>query len=172
MLIILEGPNGSGKTSVRDALIVKTGCTRIYHRDPPEPGRSALIDHTADLQLYDPDSGEVIICDRWHLSEAVYGRLDRDGCGLSPMEWATVEAFLARLKAVVVFCTADVETLLHRLLIKGEDAKIERCQQEFDLYEEAPGWTNLPVAVVDTTTMSPDDIAARIVDWIGSLESK
>ena len=120
MLIILEGPDGAGKSTVAGELVKLLGSeTEILHRGPPT---SHLLDeYETPLLSYTPGSGRHIVCDRWHVGEWVYpevvGRVSQADGAL----WAHIELFLRAKGAIVVFMDATVLTLKERLASRGED---------------------------------------------------
>jgi hypothetical protein len=75
-LIILEGPDGAGKTTLARSLVAN-----IQLRDPGStvelfkcgpPSRHPLDEYVTPLLTYQPGSKHHVICDRWHLGETVY----------------------------------------------------------------------------------------------------
>lgn len=100
-MIIFEGANGMGKTTMAHAL-----CDLIdgeyVHRGPPES--SALTEYVAPLAWYDTGCGKNIILDRWHFGEMVYGPSRRGKCLIDEQMYIDINEFLARRGAVVVYC--------------------------------------------------------------------
>jgi thymidylate kinase len=161
VLILLDGANGAGKTSVADVL--KNAYDFTVLRQLPPEDRHPLTESTAGLARYHPGTALHIVCDRWHMSERVYGKLDRGRCGLSPIEWAAVESFLIRLGAFGCLCQARVDTLVARLEARGEVAVPERLLAEHLSFEKAITWSRVPWVVANTEKASPERIAEALV---------
>lgn len=122
MIVIFEGPDGSGKTTLAREVADKTGATYI-HAQAPE--RHPLVEYTAPL-----DPNEDYVLDRWHWGEMVYGPLFRGESGLTTEQFWAVEQYLDDLGAVVVLCNGPASDLASRIRERGTD-------------EEAPNLTEL-----------------------------
>lgn len=109
MLIILEGPDGSGKSHlardleelIRRALPSDT----VEVRHAKVPTQHPLDEYERSLSWYRPGEGNHLILDRWHWGEYVYPSvLNRESKLDYQMMWH-IENYLLRLGAVVVQCT-------------------------------------------------------------------
>lgn len=107
MLIILEGPDGAGKTTLAQNLAAQLSQTtsdkiQVWHAI--KPTSHPLDEYLRPLRSYRPGTGHHLILDRWHWGERVYPRiLNRDTALDEPVWWA-IEAYLRRLGAIVVHC--------------------------------------------------------------------
>lgn len=119
-LIMLDGVDGAGKTTfaneLRDAW---NGPSRILHRsqftgNPMDEYENSLLD-------YYPASDELVILDRWFLSELVYGTVLRDRSKLTIRDTVHIDKFLASRGALNIVMTAPTDVLLNRLTARGED---------------------------------------------------
>jgi hypothetical protein len=133
MLIILEGADAVGKTTVADQLVNAARLSGVapvirLAAGPPAAGRSAIEIYEQDLLIYrnsimDPDS--LVIADRWHLGELVYGPLLRNHSLLDTAALDHVELMLDALGATRIIVTvnnvADLET---RYWARGGDALV------------------------------------------------
>lgn len=166
MLFIIEGPDGSGKTSLCNAIKTAVGGS-ILKRD--KPVLPPLIEYTAALAKYEPGKGQVLICDRWHLGERVYGPLYRGGCGLSPIAWAAVEGYLQSLGAICVLATAPPEILADRLRERGEQPDSAALLREKLAFDRAVTWSTLPWITYDSVHNDVLSTAFTIIatakDW-------
>jgi thymidylate kinase len=126
MLILIEGPDGAGKSTLATALIAKIkevhsmGCVvQLLHKGPPVA--DPYTEYLDPLRDYAPGTGQHIVCDRWHLGEAVYPQvLGRDAC-MTSGEMLYIECALLKLGAIQVYITAPETVLAERLGVRGDD---------------------------------------------------
>jgi thymidylate kinase len=126
VLIVLEGPDRAGKsTLVRDLLTtvgrqlgsdVARGAT-LLHRGPPQ--RHPLDEYEADLWSYRPGTGQHVICDRWHLGEVVYPAALHRRTAFTPASMLHVELLLLARGALPIHVTNTVDVLRRRLLAEA-----------------------------------------------------
>lgn len=107
MLIIIEGPDGSGKTFLAQMVASRLGQTtsdkiEVWHAKAPT--LHPLDEYLRPLRDYRPGTGRHLILDRWHWGEAVYPKIRGRQTLQDPPVWWSIEAYLRRLGAVVVSC--------------------------------------------------------------------
>lgn len=103
-VIILEGPDGAGKTMLADELRRLTGL-RSIHFSAPAKGES--FDDTCWQYLGEIcAAGDSTIIDRFHLSERVYGPICR---GVDTMSEMFEASMLKTVRPVVVLCLPPFE---------------------------------------------------------------
>ncbi len=121
MLILLEGVDCSGKTTIGEELAKNLGSTTVWIDFHDTTGIS-LRQHYEALQGYSPASGRSIICDRYHWSEEIYGPLYRGKSLLnSPAGLWFLDAYIQSRGGVMVLVETDARTHLDRLEARGED---------------------------------------------------
>jgi hypothetical protein len=114
MLIIVEGADGAGKSTLCNRIAEEIGgFVHRLHRGKLE--RHPLEEYELDLDWYAPGSGEHIICDRWHLGEAVYGPKYRGRSEMDSAMMLHIELFLRARGALLVHMYGDPDLLASRL---------------------------------------------------------
>lgn len=122
MLILLEGPDGAGKTSFAAELADTIGNfneVRVLHKGPPTSG--PIEEYIGPLFDYMPGSGETIICDRWHVGEQVYPHILGRKTELTMLLLDQIEEFLNSLGALLIHVTAHTEDLIKHVTERGDD---------------------------------------------------
>jgi len=145
VLITIEGPDCGGKSTLTRQLI--DAATRRgwhghrIHKGPPDPDTDPFVEYESALDveplrnLIDADH-HLVVMDRWHLGEAVYGPLWRGVSRLSPAGLSHVEAALDALGAVRVMCLPTYPELQTRFLTRGDDlTKLEELPYIHGAYQ-------------------------------------
>jgi hypothetical protein len=157
MLIILEGPDGSGKTHLARDLAELIGRAlpndnvTISHSGPPAD--HPLDEYERSLTWYRPGEGNHLILDRWHWGEYVYPAVTNRETRFNLVQEWHVENYLRRLGAIVVQTTqyADQYQRVYTERNELHDAAILPAVELH--YREIRRRTHLPV--VDWNWMSP-----------------
>lgn len=135
MIIIIEGPDGAGKTTLANYLSKKMGYP-IKHRSTPK----SQEEKDAMMQSYIDDiaSGDSMIWDRCFYSEMVYGPVKRDQSYINVEQMVALEVDLQRVGALVIYCTDDVLSLWERCLRTGEKyiTNVDELSDIVDRYEK------------------------------------
>lgn len=120
-LIMLDGVDGAGKTTYAERLCEAfDGPSKIIHKSQFE-GDDSIAEYTYDLTNYDPAGQELVVLDRWHVSEMIYGSLLRGKSKVSATDVYFIQAFLKSLGCLPIIMTAPLPKLLARLEDRGED---------------------------------------------------
>lgn len=134
MIIILEGPDGSGKTTLAKQL-VESGF-KYHHEGPPRNPDMLFVYGSKLKEIY--DAGGNWVLDRFHLGENVYGPLVRGKSLLGGEEGLRVMNRLIRaVGATVVICLPDYETCRenwranHKLEYLKDEEKYRKVWQAY-----------------------------------------
>lgn len=123
VFIILEGPDGAGKTTFAVKLAralwdIDRGTVLINPKRSPRQG--VLIEYKRNLSFYVPGGGVDLILDRCWYSDDVYGPHWR-GFGLDPLIKSELHEWAHGRGAVVARLDADDDVLVSRLLERDDD---------------------------------------------------
>lgn len=118
MIIILEGPEGAGKTTLASMLADMLSFPYI-HRSKPKDEKEKQEMYESYLQaVY---SGQNAIFDRCWYSEIVYGRIMRDQSYITVEQMHELESALAKNGGgIIIHCTDDEDLLWKRSQERGE----------------------------------------------------
>lgn len=118
MIIILEGTEATGKSTLAKLLSSQTGYP-IIHMDKPktEEDRVRMFTDYLDRVALLND----VIFDRCWYSEMVYGAVMRDGSCISLKQMYDLEAALLHKSAIIIHCTDATSLLWDRCKVRGED---------------------------------------------------
>lgn len=124
MLIILEGPDGAGKTTLAHEIVRYVGIEHkhtleVWHRGPAT--QHPLDEYELPLVDYRPGMSRHVICDRWHLGEAIYPTILARETRWDVAVARHIDLFLKSRGAYVVGMTAPTDELVTRLINRGDD---------------------------------------------------
>lgn len=123
MIIILEGPDGSGKTTLANKLAQQTGYTLLHRSQPKtEEDKKRMMDEYMQVIK----SGKSCIFDRCWYSEMVYGPVMRDASVISYPQMFELERRLLKNGAIIIHCTGPLTTLWRRCQTRGEDYIVDK----------------------------------------------
>lgn len=118
MIFILEGPDGSGKTTLANQLSKQTGY-KVIHRVQPktdEEKTRMMNEYVRTIR-----TRKNMIFDRSWYSEMVYGPVMRDASVIGYPQMYDIERQLMKAGAMIIYCTDSTEALWSRCQERGED---------------------------------------------------
>jgi thymidylate kinase len=121
LFIFLEGPDGSGKSSLAKKLSSQTGMPRTSNSWPrTESEKRNMFEMYANF-IYN-NKGRDIIVDRCWYSEIVYGPIVRKEHNLGKGDMYELEKLvLSQGGGMVIHCTANMKALWQRFSARGDD---------------------------------------------------
>lgn len=118
MIIILEGPDGSGKTTLANKLAEQTGYDVVHMSMPKSEEEKVKMFSMYKQALEESDN---VIFDRCWYSEMAYGPVMRGASYISHNNMYELENILAKKGAIVIYCKDNPKTLWSRCMRRGED---------------------------------------------------
>lgn len=122
MIILIEGPDGAGKTTLAEKLSKQTGYV-LLHRSYPKTAEEMANMMQEYMQVI--KSGKNCIIDRCWYSEMVYGPIMRNETNISYPDMYELERAVARVGGIVIYCTGNRKVLWQRCTERGEDYVVD-----------------------------------------------
>jgi len=156
-MIIVEGADNVGKTTLIKQLLSTDPSLRLLKRERFKPGKDQGSIAQTYLRALLPANRDRVrhansIADRFFASECIYGELFRGGCRMSPGEHLAILQLLRSYHALVVYCAPPRETVL-ATWTKREQA-YDNPGPIYDAYQQriADIFPGLPIYLHDWTT--------------------
>jgi thymidylate kinase len=124
MIIIIEGPDGSGKTTLAKKIAEQAGYEYLHNVQPEYDGHDASM-----VQMYEDliKSHTNLVLDRAWYSEMAYGPTMRDHSSISYPDMYRLEELVAKKGGMIIHCTDSVNILWKRCQKRGEDYIIHKA---------------------------------------------
>ena len=156
MLIIIEGPDGAGKTTYLEQLLKSIPGSKTMHFTKPyteEEAYNYYKVYAGAIMAIKP--AEVMIFDRSWYSDLVYGPVMRGRVEMTQLHADMLDSLaIANGGGLVIYCTAPVRTLWSRCQKRGEThiPNIEKLEALHKAYENIMSEKHLlPIFRVDTS---------------------
>lgn len=108
MIIILEGPDGAGKTTLAQQLATAFGLT-VHHEGPP-PQNVSMLQHYG--RILDDARGKNVVFDRLYVGERVYGPIVRGQDRLGEDGYKRMRQLSWAVGALEILCLPAFEVCL------------------------------------------------------------
>lgn len=127
MLIILEGPDAGGKTTLARRLAEELFTLRpldtveVRKCGPPTPNVSPVKLYGEPVYDYRPGTGRHVIYDRFHVGEWIYPSYLERASRADVASWRWLDALLLSKGALLVHATDDPDVLAERVEVRNDD---------------------------------------------------
>lgn len=149
--IIVEGPDGAGKTTLIEELLKSyPGAISKHFGHIPNPDEYWSIYAEA---IEENNNKTVVIFDRSWYSDMVYGPVMRNKLEMSPIHARMLDALVvANGGGMIIYCTAKTDILWKRCKARGETyiTSIEQLNAISQTYEDVMDLAKLPVIRYNT----------------------
>jgi hypothetical protein len=161
-LIILEGPDGAGKTTLAREL-EKCGYVYVHHGVPPASETDLFRWFLKPLIHLSHMSA---VFDRLHLSDRIYGPIMRGGSPMTELQEQLIERYLYARGGQVIICLPPWRTVLNNWLKNQENEYVDTPAKLFEIYN---GYHRLlrigrPYARFDHTRQDVGSYAKALAD--------
>ena len=169
MIIILEGENKCGKTTLANYLSKKLNAYDFKYKKFNQPKGDPYIEYLSFLKRA---RGNYII-DRFHWGELVYGPIYRGKSQLSEKQFINIEMKLQALNTVVVYCHDKSKNIEKRFIEDNERwARIELIGHVLDRYHGIQQKTILPVIQHQIKTRYDLTVENMLINYVRSHHRK
>lgn len=168
MIIILEGPDGAGKTTLAETLRHRLQQDKMTHVIKHGPYKGLVAEELCKIYFRSMSQAltydDHVIMDRSWLSEPIYGNAYRDGmCRVDMPRRRMLERVALSRGAVIVHCQPSFELCLQTFNSRRDDEYLDTSAQlrrVYDEYESLKLHTSLPVIHYD---YQYDEVEALLV---------
>lgn len=157
MFIIVEGPDGAGKSTLIEKLEkqfnnTNSVCEKLHFGVPEDPSKYYDIYTAAITQQYN-NCVDVTIFDRCWYSDRVYGPVMRGKEEMPLTSAIELEQYITECGGgMIIYCDAPVEVLWARCRVRGETyiTDIMQLNAIAELYKTVMSEATLPVVYYNT----------------------
>lgn len=121
MLIVIEGPDKTGKTTLAKAISKSLGFRYVHFSKPKGRAADEYIDFLINLK-------DDAVCDRFHLGEFVYSNIFGRECGINPLELVTIERVMRLKQSILIHAVTNMKLANQRLVHSTENEIVDTRQ--------------------------------------------
>lgn len=135
-VIVLEGPDCGGKSTLAETLVLQHGFHQI-HIGQPAPGEDTFKTYT-DILMSALEYDQPIVFDRLHIGECIYGPVMRGTDTLTSIGATLINRILTARDAKLIFCLPHKDRFRESYKSRGDDyvKKLDTAEMIYDLYND------------------------------------
>lgn len=119
VLIVLEGPDWSGKSTIAEELANKHGFA-VWHKGPIEDEVS--VEYVQPIIRFSHNTmPRRVVCDRWHLGEMIYGPILRGESKVSLQQAEMIDQLILNAGGILVYVDQPLGVLERRAEKRPDD---------------------------------------------------
>lgn len=166
-LVIVEGPDGAGKTTLVEKIErkAKAAGRHVSTYASGVPTRPPLKEYVNTAMTMWYEGSPLVIIDRYHIGEQVYGPVMRKGDMLGAIGREVLEMFLMELFVPTLVLALPPYEMCHDVWSQRIDDEYvkdtERYRKVYDLFCHVK--TTLPTVKYDWTMANEDAFTRRVV---------
>jgi thymidylate kinase len=142
MIIILEGENKTGKTTLANYIIDNYGFDYVKCSQPKGDPFEEYMEIIEEIKR----TGKDTIIDRFHIGEFVWGPLYRGGSLLNIKHLDIIDKLLIENETYLFYCYDDIENIVERFdKEKEEFATKNKIKDVLSFYDSVLKETQLPI---------------------------
>lgn len=143
MITIIEGVDGTGKTTFAKRLAEERGAMYL-HADKPLTG-------SWFTEYIEPLSRKNVICDRWHVGEVVWPTVFQRPSLFNSSTFDECNQYLARIGAELIVLTRSDDEIVAELESRGESDQIRQVLEAKALFVHAYNKVRyIPKRIIDS----------------------
>lgn len=172
MIIVLEGENKTGKTTLATYLVQKHGFEYIKCS---QPKGDPYVEYMKILKKIERKPGKKYVIDRFLYGERVYGPIYRGKSMIDDNKQRNIELKLMSLNTLLIYCHDTVKEIAARFDKEGEEFAVKsKIKEALRLYKETIEKTVLHVRFHQMKTahdlLGNDDKISQAVAWLSLTE--
>lgn len=121
MLIIIEGADCTGKTTLAKELIKTIGEKHVsFISKGPPTSDNPIVEYLWPLANYAPNSNQHLICDRWHVGEMIYPKIFNRKSIMTTTEFELINDVIHKLGGVIIYLEPPLSKVHERFNTRGD----------------------------------------------------
>lgn len=131
MIVLLEGPDGGGKTRLAEYLHDTLGFDVVHHG-----AETGVSEHAVELYHMSMTAVEDVVLDRCWISDLIYHEYRDGGCNISDDQRAFLEGVAREGGAVLVYCVPPLNDCVSHWRATREEQFLRKRDELFAVHRK------------------------------------